>query len=275
MEGWGREEAKDWGGPSRWVGGPGFGRGHIEGRTPVVHFLNEHLGRLDMQGTIAMLMALSGLGCHHKACAPVYAPSCYASSCYSSCYASAPVYAEPVMPMGQCYGGYSCYAGGFGYGGSCYSSCYGGGYDSCYSSCYSAPRKKCCLFGGLFGGHHKRARVVDACCNLGAYDACYSTPVYGSYTPAFATGQGMAYGAPQGGYYGSGQGAMNSTTASPPGPGPGYSAPAPPPEPAAPMTPKADTPPPAPAPETPAPAPGTVPTAPAPAPAPAPETPKA
>ena len=38
-----------------------------------------------MQGTIVMLMAMSGLGCHHKHrdVAPVSA--CY-SSCYSSCY---------------------------------------------------------------------------------------------------------------------------------------------------------------------------------------------
>ena len=40
-----------------------------------------------MQGTIVMLMALSGLGCHHKSCAPVMA------ACYDSCY------------TGGCYGG--------------------------------------------------------------------------------------------------------------------------------------------------------------------------
>ena len=41
-----------------------------------------------MQGTIAVLMALSGLGCHHKHCAsmPVMAPACY-SACYGGCYA--------------------------------------------------------------------------------------------------------------------------------------------------------------------------------------------
>ena len=41
-----------------------------------------------MQGTIVMMLALSGLGCHHKSCAPAYAPACY-SACYSAyagCY---------------------------------------------------------------------------------------------------------------------------------------------------------------------------------------------
>ena len=58
-----------------------------------------------MQGTIVMLMAVSGLGCHHKSCAPVAtAPSCYSScysgsSCYtSSCYSSSPVIAVEQAP---------------------------------------------------------------------------------------------------------------------------------------------------------------------------------
>ena len=38
-----------------------------------------------MQGTIVMMLALSGLGCHHKSCAPVNVSACY-SACYSSCY---------------------------------------------------------------------------------------------------------------------------------------------------------------------------------------------
>ena len=45
-----------------------------------------------MQGTIVMLMALSGLGCHHKNCAPAYAPACYSagySGCYGGCYGMA------------------------------------------------------------------------------------------------------------------------------------------------------------------------------------------
>ena len=43
-------------------------------------------------------MALSGLGCHHKSCAPVAAASyasCY-SGCYGGCYGSTQAYAAPV-----------------------------------------------------------------------------------------------------------------------------------------------------------------------------------
>ena len=36
-----------------------------------------------MQGTIVMLMALSGLGCHHKSCDVTYVPSYYGTgACY-------------------------------------------------------------------------------------------------------------------------------------------------------------------------------------------------
>src|SRR4051794_10518458 len=109
-----------------------------------------------MQGTIAMLMALSGLGCHHKSCGPAVVESCY-SGCYSSCYASAPI-AEVVVP--SCYAS-SCYASSC-YASSCYAnSCYA---SSCYSSCYSGGHRKHGL-GGLF--HHKRRAVVAECCNLG------------------------------------------------------------------------------------------------------------
>ena len=40
-----------------------------------------------MQGTVVMLMALSGLGCHNKSCDVVYAPptySCFSSGCYAN-----------------------------------------------------------------------------------------------------------------------------------------------------------------------------------------------
>ena len=40
-----------------------------------------------MQGTIVMMLALSGLGCHHKSCGPAYVPACY-SSCYSGATAA-------------------------------------------------------------------------------------------------------------------------------------------------------------------------------------------
>ena len=72
-----------------------------------------------MQGTIVMLMALSGLGCHHKGCDVVYTPSCYSGGCYGGCYATA--YATVVEP--------SCYS-------ACYSGCYSGGYSGCYGGCY-------------------------------------------------------------------------------------------------------------------------------------------
>jgi hypothetical protein len=68
-----------------------------------------------MQGTIVMMLALSGLGCHHKSCAPAYVPACY-SSCYSGCY-------------GGGYGGYGCF------GGAAYTTYVA---PSCYSACYSS-----------------------------------------------------------------------------------------------------------------------------------------
>ena len=41
-----------------------------------------------MQGTIVMLMALSGLGCHHKSCDVTYVPSYYGTgACSSTGYA--------------------------------------------------------------------------------------------------------------------------------------------------------------------------------------------
>ena len=38
----------------------------------------------EMQGTIVMLMALSGLGCHHKSCDVTYVPSYHGTGAYSS-----------------------------------------------------------------------------------------------------------------------------------------------------------------------------------------------
>ena len=65
-----------------------------------------------MQGTVVMLMALSGLGCHNKSCDVVYAPplySCFSGGCYANVYP--PAYVSP----------------------SCYSGCYSSGYSGCYS----------------------------------------------------------------------------------------------------------------------------------------------
>src|SRR5262249_26772519 len=104
-----------------------------------------------MQGTMVMLMALSGLGCHHKACDTAYVSSCYSGGCYGGCYASG--YSTIVEPAcysacysgcySGCYGGYGGYGGYAGcYGGGCYGGgCYGGIYDGC------GGRKH-----GLFGG---------------------------------------------------------------------------------------------------------------------------
>ena len=73
-----------------------------------------------MHGTVVMLMALSGLGCHYKNADVTYAPSCYSSvsdSCYSGCYSAG--YTSIVEP-------------------SCYSSCYSSGYGGYQAS--SPPR---------------------------------------------------------------------------------------------------------------------------------------
>ncbi|HEV3121848.1 MAG TPA: hypothetical protein VGY53_08105 [Isosphaeraceae bacterium] len=162
-----------------------------------------------MQGTIVMMMALSGLGCHHKQCCADYAPACYSVSyaacysggyvtggCYGGCYgmavqASAQASAQ-VMPT-------ACYAMGYG----CYPSASYSVIGSCYGGCYSPPpcRPKC---GGLFSCFHKRRCDVFS---AGGYG--YPLPVYGSYTavygpgmtaPQTTTGQGAMPGmAPSGG----------------------------------------------------------------------------
>ena len=142
-----------------------------------------------MQGTIVMLMALSGLGCHHKGCAPVATTACY-DGCYGGCYGTAPAaYVAPVVDCcptayvapscyGGCYGsatsGYmaaACYDTGGCYGGGCYGgACYGGG-------CYGGGHGHRKLFGGLF--HHRRAAACNPC-EFPVVASCYG----GSYTPA-------------------------------------------------------------------------------------------
>src|SRR5438270_825185 len=83
-------------------------------------------GRPQMQGTIVRLMALSGLGCHHKSCGPAVVSACYGGGCYG----------------GGCYGGGygGCFGGGYGgcFGGMSYTSyvapaCYSSGYSMCYT----------------------------------------------------------------------------------------------------------------------------------------------
>ena len=86
-----------------------------------------------MQGTIVMLMALSGLGCHHKGCDMVYTPSCYSGGCYGGCYDGcyATAYATVVEP--SCYS--ACYSSGYS---GCYGGCYGGGYGGCMAAVTAA-----------------------------------------------------------------------------------------------------------------------------------------
>lgn len=149
-----------------------------------------------MQGTLVMLVALSGLGCHNKGCdvayvSPTYT-SCFSGGCYSNWYPG------PVMPScySGCYGG--CYGGGCygGWGGSGFGSWGGGSFASCYGGgCYTGfHRRYGCghRHGGLFSCFRKRS-VCSACCDSGyAYAGvgCYG----GSYAPAvFGSALGISY----------------------------------------------------------------------------------
>ena len=103
-----------------------------------------------MQGTVMMLMALSGLGCHNKGYDVVYAPptyGCYGSGCYANVY---PNFVSPQSYTDGYVGGYSgCYANA--YGGGCFGGgCYGGGLSSCYSACYGGGHHGCGLLAKLF-----------------------------------------------------------------------------------------------------------------------------
>ena len=164
-----------------------------------------------MQGTLVMLVALSGLGCHNKGCDIAYGPPTY-SSCFGvglGCYADC--YPGPVMPScyAGCYsGGYSgCYGGGYGscyagcyggcYGGGCYGGwsggCYGSGIGSCYGGYYGSRglrRHGGCL-SSLFSCFHKRAACSNNCGYAYAAPACYGS----AYAPAvFGSALGMTYG---------------------------------------------------------------------------------
>src|SRR5512135_1753178 len=215
---------------------------------PALTTIDCHLGGFEMQGTIVMLMALSGLGCHHKSCGPAYAPACY-SSCYGGCYGgiAAVGYTTYVAPAcysagySTCYGG--CYGLGASYGGwggwdGCYGGCYGGG-GGCYGGGHHHRR-------GLFGGLCGRRRAYDCCdfpmVSYGCFGGCYGgLPVYGSYTPVV-----------MGGPIASGQYVPSGQTYTAPAPGP---EPAPTPAPApAPGGAETAPPPPAPTPSPPTPA---------------------
>ncbi len=133
-----------------------------------------------MQGTIVMLMALSGLGCHNKCYDVAYGPpayGCVGGGCYANVYPTG--WASPQSFAGCYAGGYSgCYSTGYGcFGGGCF----GGGYGSCYSACYGGGYRRhgCGLLAGLFG-----------CCrwknsDYYAFDTSYGGPMDSgiSYNP--------------------------------------------------------------------------------------------
>jgi hypothetical protein len=152
-----------------------------------------------MQSTILMLMTLTGLGCHHKACDYSYAaPACYSETVsYSGCYASA-------QSVGYTDYAPACYATAYS---ACYnqtySSCYGATWDACYSSascygdyggCYGGGHHKRGLFSGLFSCFKGRKHSGYSACYGSWNEGCYSTPVFGSYTPTY--GGDVVYGAP-------------------------------------------------------------------------------
>jgi hypothetical protein len=178
-----------------------------------------------MQGTVMMLMALSGLGCHNRGCDVVYAAStysCYGGGCYANVY---PSYVSPQSYTGCYTGGYSgCYASF--YDGGCFGGgCYGGGRSSCYSSCYGGGHHGCGLLMKLFGCGHRK---YNSGCGYGGgyayadfygspygYSLPYSPSIYG-YAREFNYGVG-APGEAAMGYEGAGMGGT-PTEAAPPVP---------------------------------------------------------
>ena len=100
-----------------------------------------------MQVTFVMMLALSGLGCHHKSCDADYVPSCsgtgacdseryaieYATmvepSCYSCCYTDCNMNRDGCSRTGHARDGWGPSAGG-------YVGCYAGGAVGCGSSRY-------------------------------------------------------------------------------------------------------------------------------------------
>ena len=127
-----------------------------------------------MQGTMVVLMALSGLGCHHKHCDVVHAPASY-SSCYDGGWGGC----HGVSYVSGCYSAPVVIESGYS---ACYDSCYSGGWGGCYSSCYGGKRH-----GGLLGrlfGHKNRGchGVVYSACYDAGYSACYSSGYAAGYS---------------------------------------------------------------------------------------------
>jgi hypothetical protein len=95
-----------------------------------------------MQGTVVMLMALSGLGCHNKYDV-AYGPPTYSAFFGMGCYANVyPNYMATAYVPPSCYA--PCYADMYN---GCYSACYGGG----YGGGYVRKHHGCCFLSRLFG----------------------------------------------------------------------------------------------------------------------------
>ena len=179
-----------------------------------------------MQGTIVMLMALSGLGCHHKSCDVVYVPSYHGTgACSGTGYAH--------DGWGPSSGGYDgCYAGGaVGRGSSRFPchDCLLSGLFYCFGGWGGSWKQG----HGHFGGRH---RAYDDDDYGGDYYSTsyseYSPAVFGSSIPIYETpmtpGQGAAASSPS---YGAPAAPAPGTpaTAAPAAAKPDQTAPAPPP----------------------------------------------
>ena len=146
-----------------------------------------------MQGTLVMLVALSGLGCHNKGCDIAYGPPTY-TSCFGGGWAAMRMFIPGRRRRRAMRG---CYGGGYSgcYGGysvvlcrllwrllrrrllwrlvwrllrrrSCYGGYYGGG---CYGGIVTAAAS------GLFSCFHKRRAACSNDCGYAyAAPACYA-----------------------------------------------------------------------------------------------------
>jgi hypothetical protein len=114
-----------------------------------------------MQGTIVMLMALSGLGCHHKSCDVTYVPSYYGTgACSSTAYAHDGCHAGGAVGCGSSrFPCHDCLLSGLFY-------CFGGWGGSWKGHC-------------LFAGHHRGYGYDD-----GYYGGDYYSTSYSEYSPA-------------------------------------------------------------------------------------------
>ena len=123
-----------------------------------------------MQGTIVMLMALSGLGCHHKSCDVAYVPSYYGTG-------PAPVPATPTTAGGpRAAVATAANAGGAVGCGSSRFPCHGcllSGLFYCFGGWGGSWKQG----HGLFAGHHPGYDHDD-------YGGDYYSTSYSDYSPA-------------------------------------------------------------------------------------------